>query len=243
MAEESHSTQDYSPANHKALNAVKRLKDRARYDADSVFAIVDSGLIAHVGFQTQGSLAGSPDDEEDWPYVVPMVFGRKDDTIYLHGYISGRLVKHLSHPTTKACITITHVDGLVYALSAFHNSMNYRSAMLFGHARLVEDADEKIEALKIMTNHALKTKRDGYDRWGESREATPAEIKSTRVVAVKIDSASAKVRTGSAKDDAVDYENEELNKRIWTGVIPVEQTWGVPIDSSYTQAQCKFPGQ
>ncbi|KAI8802365.1 hypothetical protein BJ742DRAFT_873314 [Cladochytrium replicatum] len=160
-------TDDFSHANHKALNAVTRLKDRARYDADSVFEHVDSGLISHVGLQSEGSLTGSPEDEEDWPYLR---------SIFLSVF----------HET---CVSEEHCEAVVHG------------------------AEESGEA-----NHALVKKGGGHDRLGESGDATPAEIKSTRPVPVKIESATANGTTGS-----VDYGNVELNKKIWTGVIPLEE--------------------
>ncbi|KAJ3121026.1 hypothetical protein HK098_004066 [Nowakowskiella sp. JEL0407] len=235
---------DYSPADGKRLNAVRRVKERAHYDSDIINDILDDGLICHVGFSApaflpqQETAEQSPDSDlpTDYPFVIPMAYGRLDSTIYLHGYVSGRLVKQLSSPTNlpKVCITVTHIDGLVFALSAFHHSMEYRSAMIFGTGRLVTDLSEKDTALKVITNHT--TKKYG-DRWADLRPATAVELKTTSVIAVDILTASAKVRNHGVKDDLEDLKSEELMQNTWSGVVSVNRVFGDPVSTDYNQAQ------
>ncbi|PWA03307.1 hypothetical protein BB558_000533 [Smittium angustum] len=226
---------DYTPKNSKDVNFVKRLRERASYDPETIFGILDQGLISHVGFH--GSKMQESDSEESWPFVIPMIYGRVDDTIYLHGYISGRLLKSLgksdgSNDGPKACITVTMVDGLVVALSAFHNSNNYRSVCVFGRARAVDDLDEKLLALTAITNHQFR----GGDKWANSREITKTELQTTKVIAVKIETASAKQRAAGPKDDEEDMNDQSVIESIWAGVVPIKTVMGKPQPAEYTKA-------
>lgn len=207
---------DYTPTG-QAINKVKRMPARAAYDAENINSILDKGIVAHVGF------------EDDWPYVIPMAYGRIDDVVYLHGHVSARIMKALGDDNRpKVCVTVTHVDGLVLALTPFHNSMNYRSCCVFGNAKLVTDDQEKTEALTRITDHAL----DG-SRWDDSILPRPDQLKSTSVIRVKIDTASAKIRTGPPKDDKRDIvANAERQQPYWTGVIPITSTYGKPLSDS-----------
>lgn len=190
-------------------NRVKRIPKRGHYDKKTVYEILDAGFLCHVGFAIEGQ-----------PYVIPTAFGRIADTIYIHGASTSRMLLHLQQQHVPACLTVTHLDGIVAARSTFHSSMNYRSVVIFGEASLVE-GEEKMEALAIITNQILK------GRWEEARLPNQTEMKATSVLKIEIEEASAKVRTGEPKDDDEDYALP-----IWAGVIPIYQTFGKPIADS-----------
>jgi len=179
-------------------NKVRQLREKANYDRDTVHKILDSALIASVGFVEDGQ-----------PVVVPMLFGREGETLYLHGARKARVIR-LLESTTTACLNVTHVDGLVYARSAFNSSMNYRSATVYGTPRLVEGTDDKLHALKIISESTMP------GRWGEVRDSHINEIKKTGVIALDIESASAKLANGMPKDEEEDYAIP-----IWAGVLPL----------------------
>jgi len=180
-------------------NKVRQLREYAVYDKDKVHGILDSALVASVGFVQDGQAV-----------VVPMIHGRKGETIYLHGARKARVIRLLEE-TQQICLNVTHVDGLVFARSAFNSSMNYRSATVFGKPRLLEDYDEKVEGMRIISEHVMP------GRWGELREPLEKEVKMTGVIAVDIESASAKVTAGMPDDEDEDYEIP-----IWAGVLPLE---------------------
>ncbi len=183
-------------------NKVRQLKEKARYDTETVHQILDSALLASVGFVQDGQ-----------PVVVPMLYGRDGETIYLHGARKARVIRLLEQ-TTTACLNITHVDALVYARSAFNSSMNYRSATVFGTPRLIEDHEEKIEALRIISESTMP------GRWAEVRESHVNEIKMTGVIALQIESASAKISSGMPDDEDADYEIP-----IWAGILPLKSAF------------------
>jgi len=199
------------------LNKI-RLNKRAAYDRATVHAILDDGLVAHAGFADQ-----------DWPMVIPMIYARIDETMYLHGAKAARFAKAMGKGI-PICITVTHLDGLVLARSAFHSSVNYRSVVVHGHAKLVTDPEEKIEALTLVTD------RIAPGRWDEAREMTDKELKSTSVIAVPIEHAAAKVRTGRPIDDDEDYELP-----IWGGVVPVRQVFDAPQDDGRVASGVEVP--
>ncbi|KAI0692756.1 hypothetical protein BC835DRAFT_1355918 [Cytidiella melzeri] len=225
----------FQPTSSNAPNAVHRLKDRARYDEETVYGILDSGLVAHVAFSTPKDF-DDPTAEDEWPTVIPMAYGRIDNEIYLHGHLASRLLKALSENGARACITVTHIDGLVLALTPFHNSMNYRSVVAFGHARLIPDSDSerKIAALTAVTNQPFRAASG--DRWTDARPPSEVDYKSTRVVAVPIEMASAKVRAGPPKDEKKDTENEEVVGRYWTGVITTKHGFDKADPGPYNRA-------
>jgi nitroimidazol reductase NimA-like FMN-containing flavoprotein (pyridoxamine 5'-phosphate oxidase superfamily) len=179
-------------------NKVRQLREKASYDRDIVHKILDSALIASVGFVQDGQ-----------PVVVPMLFGREGETVFLHGARKARVIR-LLESTTTACLNVTHVDGLVYARSAFNSSMNYRSVTVFGTPRLIENTDEKLHALRVISESTMP------GRWGEVRDSHINEIKKTGVIALEIESASAKHANGMPKD-----ENEDYAIPIWAGVLPL----------------------
>src|SRR5277367_3457511 len=189
-------TQPFSPT---ARTKVQRLPDRGKYDRETVHAILDQGFVCHVGFVVEGQ-----------PFVIPTNYARVDETLYLHGSSASRMLKTLSGGV-PVCVTVTHVDGLVLARSAFHHSVNYRSVVVLGVARLVSDPAEKMEALRIFTEHVMK------GRWDDVRQPTEQELKATTVLALPLEEVSAKVRTGGPNDDEPDYDLP-----IWAGVLPFE---------------------
>ncbi len=185
---------------------VRRIPDRGRYDRDLIHSIVDEALICHVGFVHDGH-----------PVVIPTIHARIDDTLYLHGSPASRMLRSM-RSGDEISVNITLVDGLVVARAAFHNSMNYRSVVVFASPRIVTDSREKLDALEAITEHVVP------GRWADSREMTDKEMKGTLVVALPLDEASAKMRTGGPGDDDEDYDLP-----IWAGVIPLAVTPGEPI--------------
>ena len=179
-------------------NKVRQLREKAAYDRETVHGILDSALLASVGFVQDGQ-----------PVVVPMLYGRDGETVYLHGARKARVIR-LLEGTTTACLNVTHVDGLVYARSAFNSSMNYRSATVFGTPRLIEDPDEKLRALRIISESTMP------GRWDEVRDSHENEVRMTGVIALEIASASAKVSSGMPDDEDEDYDIP-----IWAGVLPL----------------------
>ncbi len=186
-------------------NKVKRVPRRGHYDKQSVYDVLYTDFMCHVGFAVDGQ-----------PYVIPTAYGRREDKLYFHGATTSRLMVH-GEQGFPVCITVTQVDGLVLARSAFHHSMNYRSAVVFGKAKAVAE-DFKEEALKIISDQILK------GRWEESRLPNAKELKATQVLELTIEQASAKIRTGPPKDDAEDYALP-----IWAGVVPLEKRYLAPI--------------
>ncbi len=189
-------TQEYSVSKK---NKVRQLREKAAYDRETVHDILDSAMLAHVAFVEDGQ-----------PVVVPMLFGREEETIFLHGARKARVIR-LLEGTGKACLNVTHVDGLVFARSAFNSSMNYRSATVFGPARLVEGEREKLHALRVITECTMP------GRWAELRDPLVNEVKMTGVIAVDIEAASAKISSGMPSDEPEDYDIP-----IWAGVLPLE---------------------
>jgi len=180
-------------------NKVRQLREKAAYDQETVHRILDAGMLAHVAFVENGQ-----------PVVVPMLFGREGETVFVHGARKARVIR-LLESTGTACLNVTLVDGLVYARSAFNSSMNYRSVTIFGKARLVDDYDDKLHALRVITERTLP------GRWDEVRAPLDKEVRMTGVIAIAIESASAKVAAGMPQDEDEDYATP-----IWAGVLPLE---------------------
>jgi nitroimidazol reductase NimA-like FMN-containing flavoprotein (pyridoxamine 5'-phosphate oxidase superfamily) len=177
---------------------LRRLPNRGSHDADAIHAILDAGFLAHVGFQVNGQ-----------PFVIPTLYGRSEDTLYLHGSAVSRTLTELA-AGVPACVTVTLLDGLVLARSAFHHSMNYRSVVAFGNARKVEEASQKQRALRIISEHLIA------GRWNDVRPPTEQELKATAVLEFSIEEASAKIRQGPPLDDEDDYRLP-----VWAGVLPL----------------------
>ncbi len=193
------------------LNRVKRMPKRGAYDAATIYPILDAGFLCHVGFTTADE-AGAPQ-----PFVIPTLYARADDTILLHGATTSRMIQHAA-AGKPVCITVTHIDGIVMARSVFHHSINYRSAVVFGTGTLVEAETAKLDALAHFTERLMP------GRWSDARLPTPIEMKATSVVAVTIESASAKIRVGDPGDD-----DEDIALPIWAGVLPLTLHAGTPI--------------
>ena len=181
-------------------NRVNRHSERGRYDRHEIYPIIDEALICHVGIVADGQ-----------PFVIPTIHARLGDTLYLHGAVASRMLRHIRDGNT-ICAEFTLLDGIVFARSVFNHSMNYRSAVVFGLGRLVESDSEKMSALEAITEHIAR------GRWSEAWLPTRKELAATLVVAVPIDSASAKVRSGPPGDDA-----EDLSFPVWAGVLPFRQ--------------------
>ena len=185
---------------------VRRLPKRGVYDKVQVHAILDEGFLCHVGFAIDGQ-----------PYVIPTLYARAGQRLYFHGSAASRMLRSAADGF-QVCLTVTLVDGFVLARSAFHHSMNYRSVVVLGSARLVTDDGEKREALRLFTNHLVP------GRWEEVRQPTETELKATSVLALELNEVSAKVRSGPPLDDEEDYALP-----IWAGVVPVQIQLGEPI--------------
>ena len=190
-------------------STIKRLPDRARYDRETLDAILDEAPICTVSYIVDGR-----------PFAIPTIHARVGDVIYLHGAPASHTLGALG-AGIEACLVATIIDGLVVARSAFHSSMNYRSAVVVGTAREVTDRDEKVAAMRAVTEHVLA------GRWDEARPASAKEIAGTRIVAVSIDDAACKVRTGPPIDDP-----DDLDLPIWAGVVPMRTVLGEPEQDS-----------
>ncbi len=180
------------------LNKVRQLKAKGRYERESVHRILDAGFVAQVAFVEDGN-----------PVVVPMIYGRDGETVYLHGARKARVIR-LVEGSKRICLNVTLLDGIVLARSAFNSSMNYRSVTVFGTPSLVEGSSEKLRAMKVISDHLMP------GRWDELRESHEKEVKMTGVIAVKIDAASAKVSAGMPVDEPDDYAIP-----VWAGVLPL----------------------
>jgi len=187
--------------------SLKRLPKRGHFERETINRILDEGFICHVGFVVHGQ-----------PFVIPTGYARVDDKLYIHGSQASRMLKTLAQGV-DVCVTVTLVDGLVLARSAFHHSINYRSVVVFGKAKLLSNREEKIAALFALSEHFIK------GRWDDVREPTEQELKATSVLAMKLEEASAKIRTGPPLDDEEDY-----SLSIWAGVIPLRMVAGDPIN-------------
>ena len=185
---------------------VKRLPKRGAYDRATIDAILDEAKVCHVGFAVGGQ-----------PFVIPTVYARVDKTLFLHGSAASRMLESVG-TGIPACVTVTLLDGLVLARSAFHHSMNYRSVVVLGVARMVTDRDEKIAALHAIVDHVVP------ERWAEVRGPNEQELKATTVLSLPIDEASAKLRSGGPLDDEEDYALP-----IWAGHLPLALTPGEPV--------------
>jgi len=190
---------------------VRRLPDRGTNDRTTAYAVIDEAYLAHVGFVVDGE-----------PRVLPMTYGRDGDVLYLHGAVGNAMLR--GSIGAQVCVTITLLDGLVLARSAFHHSMNYRSVVLLGEATKVEDDDEKRHAFDVIVEHVLT------GRTQVARPASDAELRKTLVLALPIEEGSAKVRTGGPIDD-----DEDMDLPVWAGVVPLRLTPGQP-EQDPTQA-------
>jgi len=196
-------TKDIQPT---VKTKLRRLPKRGSYYRELIYGILDEAFICHVGFVVDGQ-----------PFVIPTAYARVDDCLLIHGSAASRMLRALASET-EVCVTVTLLDGLVLARSAFHHSMNYRSVVVFGKASIVQDEREKLDALHAFTEHNIK------GRWQDVRPPNENELKATMVLSLPLQEASAKIRTGQPVDDEEDYT---LN--IWAGVIPLHLTTGKPV--------------
>src|SRR5687767_13943216 len=198
---------------------LKRLPKRGHFDRETVYGILDEGFICHIGFVV-----------DDHPVVIPTGYARVDEKLYIHGSQASRMLRTLAGGL-DACVTVTLLDGLVLARSAFHHSMNYRSVVVFGRATLVEDREEKMAALVALSEHIIR------GRWDEVREPTEQEMRATTVLSLPIVEASAKIRTGPPIDDEEDY-----SLPVWAGVVPLRLEAGEPIKDPRLPDGIEVPG-
>ena len=187
---------------------VKRLPKRGHYDRATIDAILDEAILCHIGFEADGQ-----------PYVIPSLHARVGDVLYLHGSSASRMMRRLAEGVA-CCVTVTLVDGVVLARGVFDQSVNYRSVLVLGEARLVDDPAEKLAALEALTNQLVP------GRWADTKPPTRQQLKATSILALPIDEASAKIRTGPPGNDPADAEEWAAT---WTGVLPIAQVVGDPI--------------
>jgi len=209
--------QDVVASNQRSQ--IKRLPQRGSYERQVIEQILDEGLVAHVGFVVNTQ-----------PFVIPTAYGRVGDRLYLHGSPASRMLRTLQ-TGIEVCVTVTLLDGLVLARSAFHHSMNYRSVVVFGTAMLVEAVEQKREALRAFTEHVVP------GRWQDLRPPTAQEVQGTLVLALSLEEASAKIRTGPPIDDEADYALP-----IWAGVLPLSLEPLLPVPAPGLPQQTLVPG-
>ena len=194
-------------------NRLLRLAKRAGYEREQIYDIVDAALVCHVAYEIDGQ-----------PYAMPTLVARDGDTILLHGHGTNRSLLHVG-AGNRCCVTVTHTDGIVLARSIFNHSINYRSAMLYGTGRLIEEREEKIDALYRFSEKLLP------GRWDDVRPMSEQDLKATAIIAVAVEQASAKVREGMPKDDP-----EDQSFPCWAGVIPTRMVFDAPVADEFTPA-------
>jgi len=197
---------------------LRRIPKRGVFDRETIYTILDEGIICHVGFTVDGK-----------PFVMPIGYARIGDQLIIHGSSASRMMRSIAEGV-EVCVTVTLLDGLVLARSAFHHSMNYRSVVIFGTASMVAGEDEKMEALKALTEHIIP------GRWPEIRWPSALEMKATTVLSLPIEEASAKVRTGNPIDDEEDYDMD-----VWAGVLPLALASGTAVDDKRLKGNVEVP--
>lgn len=198
---------------------VRRLPERGHYDRDTVYSILDEGFLCHLGFVADGK-----------PVVIPTLYGREGDRLYVHGSAASRMLRTLSKGV-DCCITVSLVDALVLARSGFHSSMNYRSVVVFGRATEITNPEDKTHALAVVSEHLLP------GRWAEVRGPSPQELKGTSVLQVELSEVSAKIRTGGPKDDEEDYDLP-----VWAGIVPLATRYADPQPDERLRDGIPVPG-
>ena len=199
-------SQPYTPTPRTRL---VREADRAVYDRETAYQILDEGFLCHVGFVVEGQ-----------PIVIPTSYGRKEDSLLIHGSAASRMLRQMKEGL-PVCVTVTLLDGLVMARSIFNHSMNYRSVVVLGKATLIDDPVEKLNSLRLLSEQIIP------GRWVDSRQPNERELKATSILRVPIDEFSAKVRKGPVVDDEEDYSFP-----TWAGVVPLQMVAGPPIDDA-----------
>lgn len=197
---------------------LRRLPNRATYDVETIYQILDEGFVAHVGFAANGQT-----------FVIPTGYARCGDKLLIHGSSASRMMRAMAKEI-EVCVTVTLIDGLVLARSAFHHSMNYRSVVVFGAAKIITAENEKMEALRLFTEHIVP------GRWTDVRPPTANELKATTVLVLPLTEASAKIRTGNPVDDKEDYA-----MNVWAGVLPAAMNFGEPIPDAQLSREIAPP--
>jgi nitroimidazol reductase NimA-like FMN-containing flavoprotein (pyridoxamine 5'-phosphate oxidase superfamily) len=215
MGEARSANNSYDPT---ARTTLKRRPQRGAYDRPTVHAILDAAFVCHVGFVVDGQ-----------PFVIPTSYGRDGDLLYIHGAAASRMLRELATGIPVA-VTVTLIDGLVLARSAFHHSLNYRSVVVLGTGVLVEDPAEKMRALEVITEQIIA------GRWAEARRPTESELKATTVIRLPLVEVSAKIRTGPPIDD-----EEDQRLPIWAGILPLAVTPGEPISDPLLHPEIPLP--
>jgi len=206
-----------TPLSSTPRTTLRRHRERGVTDRADLYEVLDAGLICHLGVVAEGA-----------PVVLPTAYGREDDTLYLHG--SSANGAFLAADGQQVCVTVTHMDGLVAARSVFSHSMNYRSAVVFGVATVVSDADERWHALELITDHLIP------GRWAAARQPSKKEMAATAVLSLPLAEASVKVRTGMPSDEPEDYELD-----VWAGVLPIAVTFGEPLPDPRLRPGTEIP--
>jgi nitroimidazol reductase NimA-like FMN-containing flavoprotein (pyridoxamine 5'-phosphate oxidase superfamily) len=201
-----------------ARNKIVRSPNRAHYDKETLYQVLDAGFLCHVSYLFEGSSV-----------IIPTAYARKDDTIYIHGAMKNRMMNRILDQN-QACVAVTHLDGMVLARSAFHHSFNYRSAVVFGTPEIIKDDNEKTMVLKMITDNILP------NRWEEVREPSEKELTATLVIGIRIDEASVKIRSGAPVDDKEDYDLP-----IWAGELPMQLEFSDPITDPVLDHGIKMP--
>lgn len=201
-----------------ARTRVRRLPKRGVYEREKIYRILDEAFVCHVGFTVDGQT-----------FVIPTAYARAGDRLLIHGSAASRMLRALAWEV-EVCVTVTLLDGLVLARSAFHHSMNYRSVVIFGTAAVVRDEGEKMKALEAFTEHVMP------GRWRDVRPPTSRELKATMVLSLPLEEASAKVRAGPPLDDEADYATG-----VWAGVLPLRLSAGEPVGDPRLPAGVKVP--
>jgi nitroimidazol reductase NimA-like FMN-containing flavoprotein (pyridoxamine 5'-phosphate oxidase superfamily) len=206
-----------TPLSSTPRTKLRRHRERSMTDRDSLYAVLDGGLVCHLGVVSDGV-----------PVVLPIAYGRDGDTLYLHGSSANGAFG--AADGQRVCVTVTHMDGLVCARSVFTHSVNYRSAVVFGTATIVADEDERWQALRIITDHLIP------GRWAAARQPTTKEMAATAVLSVPLAEASVKIRTGMPKDEPEDYDLD-----VWAGVLPIAVRFGEPTPDPLLREEIPLP--
>jgi nitroimidazol reductase NimA-like FMN-containing flavoprotein (pyridoxamine 5'-phosphate oxidase superfamily) len=206
-----------TPLSSTSRTTLRRHRERGQSDRTALYAVLDAGLICHLGVVADGD-----------PVVLPTAYGRDGDTLYLHG--SSANGAFWAADGQRVCVTVTHMDGLVAARSVFSHSVNYRSAVIFGTATVVTDEDERWQALRLITDHLIP------GRWAAARQPTGKEMAATAVISLPLTEASVKIRTGMPAD-----EPEDLALDVWAGVLPISVTFGEPLADPKLREEIPLP--
>jgi len=209
---------DMSQIPQTERTTLKRLPKRGSFDREVINAILDEGFVCHAGFIA-----------DDKPVVIPTGYARVEDNLIIHGSQASRMLRALGKGIDM-CITVTLIDGLVLARSAFHHSMNYRSVVVFGRAQVIDNREEKLAALRVLSEHMIR------GRWDYVREPNEAELQQTTVLSVPLHEASAKIRSGQPVDDDEDYDLP-----IWAGILPLRTLADVPIADPLMRTEVDIP--